>query len=509
MGYIDPGPDAHDVFVSYAHGPVPFGPLAGGRIDPLGKWTRALVANVSEQVDFYLGVKDVARRAEFWMDPELEGNLPLTANLRTKVEQSALMLLVMSPFYLQSDWCGNEVGWFSAGGGRIGTADGDLFVVRVVPTDEKKWPATLRDEKGATLPGYRFHPAMRPGEMCEPLGWPEPTADDSAYMDLVGQLARDIAKRLTKLRWARDNAPRGVAVAASVPESVGRRVFLGYMHDTLSQGDEDIPAALRAAFAAAGITALPPEDATPADEDLLRRALATYLPQAEACILVANQFISSWPAGQPGGFLSFQLEEARSKRVPAYLWLRVADLGRVKLGSYRIYLEQLRNEADEKGLSLSHEDLDAFVASVVARLDKAKDPEPDVERLAVVCANGRGQVAEWDAFLDQIVRILDDKELPSWIAPIDQQTGQIRIEELNQTLDQADTILIVCFDQNYQWAHRLWSQIKSRGLMRNPNAKRIFVLGPRDLQKGVFNLPKFTNLIAPDVARLVPLSGQL
>ena len=114
MGYIDPGPDAHDVFVSYAHGPVPLGPLAGGRIDPLGKWTRALVANVSEQVDFYLGVKDVARRAEFWMDPELEGNLPLTANLRAKVEQSALMLLVMSPFYLQSDWCGNEVGWFSA-----------------------------------------------------------------------------------------------------------------------------------------------------------------------------------------------------------------------------------------------------------------------------------------------------------------------------------------------------------------------------------------------------------
>ena len=73
---------------------------------------------------------------------------------------SALMLLVMSPFYLQSDWCGDEVGWFTAADPER-AADGDLFVVRVVPTDEEKWPSTLRDEQGATLPGYRFHPAMR------------------------------------------------------------------------------------------------------------------------------------------------------------------------------------------------------------------------------------------------------------------------------------------------------------------------------------------------------------
>lgn len=504
MGYIER--DAHDVFVSYAHGPVPLGPLAGGRIDPLGKWTRALVANVGEQVDFYLGIKNPAERAHLWMDPELEGNLPLTANLRAKVEQSALMLLVMSPFYLQSDWCGDEVGWFTAANPDHG-AEGDVFVVRVVPTDEEKWPSTLRDEQGATLPGYRFHPAMRPGEMCEPLGWPEPTADDSQYMDLVGQLARDIAKRLTKLRWAREHAPKGAPVA--VPESVGRRVFLGYMHDTLSQGEEDIPAALRAAFAAAGITMLPPAESTPTDEDGLRQALATYLPQSEACVLVANQFMSPWPAGQPGGFLSFQLEEARAKHVPSYLWLRVPDPGRIKLQSYRTYLEELRGQADAKGLSLSHDDLEAFVASVVSRLDQATSPEAGIERLAVVCANGRGQVAEWDSFLAQIVRILDDKELPSWIAPIDQETGQIRLEELNQTLDLADTILIVCFDQNFQWAHRLWSQIKSRALMRNPDAKRIFVLGPRDLQKGMFNLPKFTSLVAPDAARLDPLSAQL
>lgn len=504
MGYLER--DAHDVFVSYAHGPVPLGPLASGRIDPLGKWTRALVANVSEQVDFYLGIKNPAERAHFWMDPELEGNLPLTANLRAKVEQSALMLLVMSTFYLQSDWCGSEVGWFTAAKrNRVG--EGDLFVVRVMPTDEAKWPATLRDEKGATLPGYRFHPTMRPGEMCEPMGWPEPTADERDYMELVGQLARAIAARLTKLRWAKDHAPPGAAVA--VPESVGRRVFLGYMHDTLSQGDEDVPSALRAAFEAAGITILPPADGMPADEGSLRQALATYLPQSEACVLVANQFVSSWPAGRPGGFVGFQLEEARSKRVPGYLWLRVADLAKVKLASYRSYLEQLSGQADEKGLSLSHEDLPAFVASVVARLDKAKQPEPDVERLAVVCTNERRQDAKQAALLDQIVQILSDKEIFSWIPPVDDETGQIKFQQMNEMLDKASDILIVCFDQNYDWAKSLWGQIRSRKPMRDPGARRIFVLGPNDFERGEFILPRFRTVVATNGNPLDPLRDAL
>jgi hypothetical protein len=48
------------------------------------------------------------------MNPELEGHQLLTDNLKRKVERSALLLVVMSPFYLGSAWCGDEVNWFAA-----------------------------------------------------------------------------------------------------------------------------------------------------------------------------------------------------------------------------------------------------------------------------------------------------------------------------------------------------------------------------------------------------------
>ena len=198
MGYIDSGPDAHDVFVSYAHGPVPLNSGADGSTDLLTKWTSTLVRDLGQQIDIYIGIKEPAHRTHFWMDPELEGNLPLTANLRTKVEQSALMLVVMSNFYLDSEWCGKEVAWFTSAAPDHAGA-GEVFVVRALPTDESRWPATLREERGATLPGYRFHPTTRPGEDCDPYGWS--SNEESEYRKLILTLARDMTKQLRRTKW--------------------------------------------------------------------------------------------------------------------------------------------------------------------------------------------------------------------------------------------------------------------------------------------------------------------
>jgi hypothetical protein len=64
---------AHDVFVSYAHGPKPLAGFRGMRSDFISKWTQSLVDDLSSQLDVFLGTKDQKRRVSIWMDPALDG----------------------------------------------------------------------------------------------------------------------------------------------------------------------------------------------------------------------------------------------------------------------------------------------------------------------------------------------------------------------------------------------------------------------------------------------------
>src|ERR1044071_2558681 len=90
----------HDVFVSYAH---------SGLLTP---WSNALRQSLTKYLNEFLELKG-AQSVDVWMDYQLEGNVGLTAQLKERVEGSALLLIIMSKFYLQSPWCQNEAVWFA------------------------------------------------------------------------------------------------------------------------------------------------------------------------------------------------------------------------------------------------------------------------------------------------------------------------------------------------------------------------------------------------------------
>ena len=83
---------AHDIFVSYAHGP----PMSGRRVDLMSDWTHSFVDDLQSQLDVLLGTKDQKRRVSIFIDRALDGNRPLSEGLTAKAKQSALLLVVMS-----------------------------------------------------------------------------------------------------------------------------------------------------------------------------------------------------------------------------------------------------------------------------------------------------------------------------------------------------------------------------------------------------------------------------
>jgi hypothetical protein len=502
---------AHDVFVSYAHGPEPFAGFRGMRTDFISKWTHSLVDDLSSQLDICLGTKDLTRRVSIWMDPALDGNRPLREGLNAEIKQSALLLVVMSKFYLESSWCGDELKWFSD----HASSNDRIFIVKAFNTPIDQWPAALRPD-GHPLPGFTFYSTEHPNDLGKPLGWPQPDSTDKAYWDQVWKLAHSMASQLRRMEWsagATSTSAGSQRNVESIPARVGRTLFLGYMHDSLY----DLRTDLRARLDKTGFNVVPPVGDDPVDEATVRTAFEKYLLASDAIVLAANQNSEFWPKGQDGGPLGLQFQLAKQYRIPVHLWLQTKDLSTVRSQQYRSFLANV--EANARGGSdiLIHAaDIDEFVQYISSKLDAAPKPSKGAEQLAVVCSNARAGQTKYDEFQQTVTDALWGAERSSIIPDKDDDSGHIRLMPLQDDISRADTLVVLCFDQEWNWANKIILQL--RQMMGEQSAKtRIFVMGPEYRNKGTF-VPAFnfktvvgvtpdnrvpTNQVADEIKKIV------
>src|SRR5512132_3467028 len=110
MGYLSPDFD-YDLFISYAHGDFD---QTGS--SPLKSWSQIFAARLVEELRLSLEgaplvtFLDESERPGFGIDPTRS----LTEQLQKAIHNSGLLVILMSPFYLKSDWCTREAHWFVA-----------------------------------------------------------------------------------------------------------------------------------------------------------------------------------------------------------------------------------------------------------------------------------------------------------------------------------------------------------------------------------------------------------
>ena len=136
---FNPSPGC-DLFISYAR--VDDEPVFGV------KWVSTLLQDLRNLLAQKMGRNDAF--SIWWDETDLRGNHAVTPEIRTAVQQSATMLMVLSPGYLASQWCRQEKDlFFEVLGGK---PQGRVFVVeRQVLREDQSRPAELAD-----LKGYRF-----------------------------------------------------------------------------------------------------------------------------------------------------------------------------------------------------------------------------------------------------------------------------------------------------------------------------------------------------------------
>lgn len=179
----------HDIFVSYAH--VDDNPIVGTDKG----WVTYLVENLQFLLSASLGHTDAY---SLWMDRYLLGNEPFTETIQSNVRQSATLLIVLSPGYLQSEWCRREENAFLEGLRSRMHEEGTIFVIEMEPVDRKSLPAIFADELGQPLLGYRFWDEHCSG-VPTTLGLPVPAPKDEQYFKMLHELARDIVAALKAL----------------------------------------------------------------------------------------------------------------------------------------------------------------------------------------------------------------------------------------------------------------------------------------------------------------------
>ena len=130
-----------DVFISYGH------------VDddaPTKDWVATLHTYVLGKLKSICS-KDV----EVWRDTRL-GQDRLDDAVKGAISQSAVFISVLSPGFVQGDWCTKEAGWFLAASGSDAMVDGKSRLVHTAvktPLVDVPWPAGLDD---GTL-HYRFY----------------------------------------------------------------------------------------------------------------------------------------------------------------------------------------------------------------------------------------------------------------------------------------------------------------------------------------------------------------
>ena len=189
-------PFTYDIFISYGHldDLNPFGQEKG--------WVDLLHERLLVLVGQALGYEPT-----IWRDGHnLQGNDELRGAISEGVAQSLLLVPVITPRYVQSDWCNREMEAFHAGEATVSVA-APGFRSRVFKIAKTPLPAHLKKLEPVhirNLIGYQFYGEDETSGRLTEFS-PDPT--DKHYWRMLNRLVADITRTLIDLK----HAPQGMS----------------------------------------------------------------------------------------------------------------------------------------------------------------------------------------------------------------------------------------------------------------------------------------------------------
>jgi hypothetical protein len=347
-----------DLFISYAHidnQPIP--PADEG-------WISRFHASLEALLSMRMG-----GNARVWRDDKLQGNDVFADEIVDQFSQTAVLVSVLSPRYLNSEWCNKEVAEFcksaEQSGGVVVENKARVFKVLKTPVDsQESLPSVLKD-----VLGYDFftYDDGTPLELDPAYG--EKYAQD--YNRKVGKLAWNISQLLKNLETdpdLRENADD--EQAASNPT-----VYLAECSYDRKQARE----ILEGELTRHGYTVLPDQQ-LPRDEEDYVAAVERSLQRCKLSIHLVGDTYGGVPDGPTQKSVvmlqnEIAAKQSKSGTLRRVIWL--PDGTHSQQAQQQAFIESLHQDAEAQfGADLITGGIEGLKSTIHATLKKLEKPEP-------------------------------------------------------------------------------------------------------------------------------------
>jgi len=441
----------NDVFISYSH-------IDNQPIDDGGSgWVDTFHELLQNFVDVHLG-----RRTTIWRDRRLTGADIFSDEIEQQLKASAVLVSIISPGYLQSDWCNRELFAFTRAAEdgrnlRIGNLQRVVKVLRL-PAERSALPPVLDNVLGAQF--YRLDPAS--GRARDLLLDPAVDAP-KIFRARVDDVAQDLSRLLSAMAASSD-----AAATAAPPESAAT-VFLAWSTADLGEEREKLRRELEARRFRVVPAAAPPLEA-----GRLRDAVADALREAKVAIHLIGAHYGFVPEGDERSVVELQIDAAAAAVSPdgpaRIFWLAPHEQVRDPRLDALVSRVQRQAPAGRPVDVLVNQSVETLKALV---LDRLKPAPAQIEKAATPV--GAGVYLICDPLDRESVTPLQDflfdQSLEVRLPLFDGEADAIR-EEHYETLKECDGVLIFWGKGREGWL---------RTMLRDLN--KVFGLGRSDAFK--------------------------
>lgn len=479
----------YDVYISYAHiDNKPLSPDLKGWVSQLEESLRIRLAQLT------------GRGVAIWRDRKLQGNDVLSATIEEQLQRVGVFVVVLTPAYLQSEWCLREVGLFlrTAEKRRPLTTGNKSMIFKVLraPVQREMEPSALQ----STL-GYRFYREDKESSV-RGLSLLAQGRAKREFLETLDDLAHDISAVLKEMR----ESVAGSATQAVLPGAV----FLAETTSDLASERELI----RRYLLQRGYEVLP-DRRLPTDKvtDLLR-AVRTDLKRSMFSIHLIGKHYGIIPEGAQRSLPAIQLElaadQSRDAGPRGLIWIPPNLESKEALQQH--LLKRLVDGQMAAGAEVVQDSLETLKSIIEDKLRTA--PERATERPAtgstlIYLLHDRADAEAAELLKD----FLFDQGFEVAWPPSQGPPGELRQFHEN-ILETCDAVVLYFGEASELWLRtKLLDLRKAYGKRREPfQGTMIYLSTPKNAQKERFRTREamvIKNYGKPNGEALAPFLAQL
>jgi len=464
------------VFVSYSH--IDDEPFNGTR------WVTEFHKNLVQRIQVYVGAT-----VSVWRDPKLGGSDVFPQEIEKQVRGSAVLVSIISPGYVHSEWCRRELDTFlqaaeAHGGVHLGSK---RRIVKVVKTPVKvaEVPQMLQELNGHVF----FREERDTGRFREFLLDTGGEARQK-YEAAIDDIAQEV-KTIFELLDSGTSAAPAAAVSTGVP------IFLAHTSSDLY----DKRLFLKRELQARGYQIFPRKDEMPPLDESGLEALRADLDQCKLSVHLLGSRYGIIPEGMESSIVELQYtmaEQRKDSTLTRIVWIP-PDLAGVQDRQLK-FLDAVRNHDVGGGavevLENSIEDLKTFLNDRLnPKPAAAKSKAPSAPVAADTSEEGHQPLRVYlihdprdtDA-IQPLQNYLFDHGIQVYLPSFEGDPDQIR-EDHKENLLVSDVVLIWWGAANAAWVNsktRDFAKLKAWGRTEPFRATAVLIANPPNAQKNTF-----------------------